>query len=72
GESGDRDVLSRDQQRRHVERDTTMGVAYGVVQLCGNRWARLVTGRNIGLMAMELLPAARDALAQGSLGWVAR
>ncbi|MDI8746378.1 2-octaprenyl-6-methoxyphenyl hydroxylase, partial [Salmonella enterica subsp. enterica serovar Montevideo] len=39
-------------------------VTNGLVHLFANRWAPLVIGRNIGLMAMELLPPARDALAQ--------
>ncbi|EDW2268026.1 2-octaprenyl-6-methoxyphenyl hydroxylase, partial [Salmonella enterica subsp. enterica] len=65
-------VLSRYQQRRQVDRDTTIGVTNGLVHLFANRWAPLVIGRNIGLMAMELLPPARDALAQRTLGWVAR
>lgn len=64
-------VLSRYQQRRQVDRDTTIGVTNGLVHLFANRWAPLVIGRNIGLMAMELLPPARDALAQRTLGWVA-
>ncbi|ECE0288632.1 2-octaprenyl-6-methoxyphenyl hydroxylase [Salmonella enterica subsp. enterica] len=65
-------VLSRYQQRRQVDRDTTIAVTNGLVHLFANRWAPLVIGRNIGLMAMELLPPARDALAQRTLGWVAR
>ncbi len=69
---GARHVLSRYQQRRQVDRDTTIGVTNGLVHLFANRWAPLVIGRNIGLMAMELLPPARDALAQRTLGWVAR
>lgn len=69
---GARHVLLRYQQRRQVDRDTTIGVTNGLVHLFANRWAPLVIGRNIGLMAMELLPPARDALAQRTLGWVAR
>ena len=34
--------------------------------------APLVVGRNVGLMAMELFTPARDALAERTLGWVAR
>ena len=36
----------------------------GLVHLFANRWAPLVVGRNVGLMAMELFTPARDALAQ--------
>ena len=42
------------------------------VHLFANRWAPLVAGRNLGLMAMELFIPARDVLAQRTLGWVAR
>ena len=44
----------------------------GLVHLFANRWAPLVVGRNVGLMAMELFTPARDALAQRTLGWVPR
>lgn len=69
---GDYRVLSQYQQRRQGDRNTTVGVTDGLVHLFANRWAPLVVGRNVGLMAMELLPPARDALAQRTLGWVAR
>lgn len=65
-------VLSRYQQRRQADRDATIGVTNGLVHLFANRWAPLVVGRNIGLMAMDLFPPARDVLAQRTLGWVAR
>jgi 2-octaprenyl-6-methoxyphenol hydroxylase len=47
-------------------------VTDGLVHLFANRWAPLVVGRNLGLMAMELFIPARDVLAQRTLGWVAR
>ncbi|MHC7796010.1 2-octaprenyl-6-methoxyphenyl hydroxylase, partial [Klebsiella pneumoniae] len=49
-----------------------IGHADGLVHLFANRWAPLVAGRNVGLMAMELFTPARDALAQRTLGWVPR
>ena len=69
---GDYGLLSGYQQRRAADKDATVGVTDGLVHLFANRWAPLVAGRNIGLMAMELLTPARDALAQRTLGMVAR
>ncbi|EMH4163812.1 2-octaprenyl-6-methoxyphenyl hydroxylase [Pluralibacter gergoviae] len=69
---GDYALLSRYQQRRAPDKDATVGVTDGLVHLFANRWAPLVAGRNVGLMAMELLTPARDALAQRTLGMVAR
>lgn len=69
---GDYALLSRYQQRRTNDKNATIGVTNGLVHLFANRWAPLVAGRNIGLMAMELFTPARDALAQRTLGQVAR
>ncbi|CBG91608.1 2-octaprenyl-6-methoxyphenyl hydroxylase [Citrobacter rodentium] len=69
---GDYSVLSAYQQRRQEDRNATIGVTDGLVHLFANRWAPLLVGRNVGLMAMELFPPARDALAKRTLGWVAR
>ncbi|MCT4711419.1 2-octaprenyl-6-methoxyphenyl hydroxylase [Enterobacteriaceae bacterium H11S18] len=65
-------VLAEYQQRRAEDKATTVGVTDGLVQLFANRWAPLVVGRNLGLMAMEHFTPARDVLAQRTLGWVAR
>ena len=59
-------VLSHYQKRRQADKEATIGVTDGLVHLFANRWAPLVAGRNLGLMA------ARDVLAQRTLGWVAR
>jgi 2-octaprenyl-6-methoxyphenol hydroxylase (EC 1.14.13.-)/2-octaprenyl-3-methyl-6-methoxy-1,4-benzoquinol hydroxylase (EC 1.14.13.-) len=69
---GDYALLSQYQQRREGDKSATIGVTDGLVHLFANRWAPLVAGRNVGLMAMELLTPARDALAQRTLGRVAR
>ncbi|QKN80576.1 2-octaprenyl-6-methoxyphenyl hydroxylase [Scandinavium goeteborgense] len=69
---GDYALLSRYQQRRADDKSATVGVTDGLVYLFANRWAPLVAGRNVGLMAMELFTPARDALAQRTLGQVAR
>ncbi|WP_312741570.1 2-octaprenyl-6-methoxyphenyl hydroxylase [Cedecea neteri] len=65
-------VLAAYQQRRAADKAATIGVTDGLVQLFANRWAPLVAGRNLGLMAMEHFTPARDVLAQRTLGWVAR
>ena len=65
-------VLSHYQKRRQADKEATIGVTDGLVHLFANRWAPLVAGRNLGLMAMELFIPARDVLAQRTLGWVAR
>lgn len=65
-------LLSRYQQRRQGDQQVTIGVTDGLVRLFANNYAPLVAGRNLGLMVMEQLPAARDAFAKRTLGWVAR
>ncbi|MDF7759353.1 2-octaprenyl-6-methoxyphenyl hydroxylase [Kosakonia cowanii] len=65
-------LLLRYNQRRQADKAATIGVTDGLVHLFANRWAPLIVGRNLGLMAMELFTPARDALAQRTLGWVAR
>ena len=57
-------VLSHYQKRRRADKAATIGVTDGLVHLFANRWAPLVAGRNLGLMAMELFIPARDVLAQ--------
>ncbi|ALR77977.1 2-octaprenyl-6-methoxyphenyl hydroxylase [[Enterobacter] lignolyticus] len=69
---GDYALLGRYQDRRADDKAATIGVTDGLVHLFANRWAPLVVGRNVGLMAMELFTPARDALAQRTLGMVAR
>ncbi len=65
-------VLAAYQARRFQDRAATVGVTDGLVSVFANRWWPLVAGRNLGLMAMNFLPPARDALAHRTLGWVAR
>lgn len=65
-------LLSRYQQRRQGDRLATIGVTDGLIRLFANRYGPLVVGRNLGLMALDRLPAVRDALARRALGWVER
>ncbi len=65
-------LLSRYQQRRQKDQQATIGVTDGLIRLFANDYAPLIAGRNLGLMAMEQLPAVRDAFAKRTLGWVER
>nr|WP_113866966.1 2-octaprenyl-6-methoxyphenyl hydroxylase [Brenneria salicis]NMN92990.1 2-octaprenyl-6-methoxyphenol hydroxylase [Brenneria salicis ATCC 15712 = DSM 30166]RBP61963.1 2-octaprenyl-6-methoxyphenol hydroxylase /2-octaprenyl-3-methyl-6-methoxy-1,4-benzoquinol hydroxylase [Brenneria salicis ATCC 15712 = DSM 30166]RLM31233.1 2-octaprenyl-6-methoxyphenyl hydroxylase [Brenneria salicis ATCC 15712 = DSM 30166] len=65
-------VLSRYQQRRQSDQQTTVALTDGLVRLFANRYTALEIGRNLGLMAMNNLPLMRDALARRTLGWVER
>jgi len=65
-------VLHHYQQRRQPDRDATIGITDGLVRLFANRYAPLVAGRNLGLMAMDHLPGLRNQLAERTLGWVKR
>ncbi|BBV00834.1 MULTISPECIES: 2-octaprenyl-6-methoxyphenyl hydroxylase [Providencia] len=64
-------LLSQYQQARALDRDKTVTITDGLVRLFANRCLPLIVGRNLGLMAMEMLPPARDVLARQTLGWVA-
>lgn len=65
-------VLHAWQQQRQADKNATVGLTDGLVHLFANRWMPLAIGRNFGLMAMEVITPARDALATRTLGWVAR
>ncbi|WP_312239678.1 2-octaprenyl-6-methoxyphenyl hydroxylase [Pantoea sp.] len=65
-------VLQHYRQRREPDREATIGVTDGLVRLFANRYAPLVVGRNLGLMAMDNQPWLRNQLAERTLGWVKR
>lgn len=65
-------VLQHYQQRRQPDREATIGITDGLVRLFANRYAPLVAGRNLGLMAMDSQPWLRNQLAERTLGWVKR
>lgn len=69
---GSYQVLSQYQRRREPDQRATIGVTDGLIHLFANRLAPLVAGRNLGLMAMELVPSLRETLARRTLGWVER
>ncbi|GAA0338398.1 2-octaprenyl-6-methoxyphenyl hydroxylase [Morganella psychrotolerans] len=61
-------VLMQYQAAREADRQTTMTLTDGLVRLFSNRCFPLAAGRNLGLMAMEMLPFLRNRLAQQTLG----
>jgi len=65
-------VLNHYQQRRQSDRAATIGITDGLVRVFANRYAPLVAGRNLGLLAMDHLPWLRNQLAERTLGWVKR
>lgn len=71
-DTGGSALLSAYQARRAADKTATIGVTDGLVSLFANHWFPLVVGRNLGLMTMEWISPARDALAYRTLGWVAR
>ncbi|WP_272687334.1 MULTISPECIES: 2-octaprenyl-6-methoxyphenyl hydroxylase [Providencia] len=64
-------LLNTYQQARAIDRERTVTMTDGLVRVFANRCLPLVVGRNLGLMAMEMLPSVRDVLARQTLGWVA-
>lgn len=65
-------VLQHFAARRQADRAATIGVTDGLVRLFANRYAPLVAGRNLGLVAMDHLPWLQHPLAARTLGWVKR
>lgn len=63
-------LLSQYQQARAIDREKTVTMTDGLVRVFANRCIPLIVGRNLGLMAMEMLPPVRDVLARQTLGWV--
>lgn len=67
---GSYSLLSQYQQARAIDREKTVTMTDGLVRVFANRCIPLIVGRNLGLMAMEMLPSVRDVLARQTLGWV--
>lgn len=65
-------VLSRYQQRRLPDRDSTIALTDGLIHLFANDYMPLVAGRNLGLMAMDCFSSLRENLTRRTLGWVER
>lgn len=62
-------VLSQYQRVRQQDRENTISITDGLVNVFANRCMPLVVSRNLALMAMELMPVIRDKLAYQTLGW---
>ncbi|QTL39191.1 2-octaprenyl-6-methoxyphenyl hydroxylase [Xenorhabdus budapestensis] len=66
---GSYNILTRYQQQRFADREATIGITDGLVRLFANDYFPLRIGRNLGLMAMEMLPLIKGPLARQTLGW---
>jgi 2-octaprenyl-6-methoxyphenol hydroxylase len=71
-DSGDGLLLERYRQWRAADREKIVGFTDGLVRLFTQPLGAAKLARNIGLLAFDLLPAAKDALSQLSLGAAGR
>lgn len=69
---GAAEVLATYEQWRHAEQRNVALATDGLARLFSNPLAALRIGRNIGLLAIELMPGARHALARGAMGLLGR
>lgn len=69
---GAADVLERYQRWRSAEQRNVALATDGLVRLFSNPLGIVILGRNLGLLAMELLPAAKHPLARGAMGLLGR
>ena len=67
-EFGDYRTLSEFRQLRQKDSGTTIAATHGLVNLFSNRSIPLVMGRNLGLLAMQFLPAFKKPFAQRAMG----
>ncbi len=65
-------MLSRFRQRRERDRQETINLTSSLVHLFSNDYLSLRIGRNLGLMAMNGIPAFKTPLLQRTLGLVER
>lgn len=65
-------VLECYRARRATDRRKSIHLTDGLVHLFANNYSPLIVGRDLGLMAMDLLPSLRNKLAARTLGWVTR
>lgn len=71
-DGGDGLLLERYRQWRAADREKIVGFTDGLVRLFTQPLGAAKLARNIGLLAFDLLPAAKDALSQLSLGAAGR
>lgn len=65
-------VLAAYQRQRMADRNATIALTDGLINLFANHWQPLTLCRNLALMTMDLASPLRDKLAYRALGWVAR
>ncbi|EKO3628940.1 2-octaprenyl-6-methoxyphenyl hydroxylase [Vibrio metschnikovii] len=65
---GDYRQLATFRQRRETDRQATIQLTSTLVHLFSNDWLTLRVGRNLGLMAMEMLPLLKTPLLNRTLG----
>ncbi|MDJ0739879.1 MAG: 2-octaprenyl-6-methoxyphenyl hydroxylase [Gammaproteobacteria bacterium] len=66
------DVLDRYERWRRTEQRNVALATDGLARLFSNPLAPLRVARNLGLLAMECLPAAKHPLARGAMGMLGR
>lgn len=71
-DAGDGLLLERYRQWRAADRRKIVGFTDGLVRLFTQPFGPAKLARNIGLLAFDLMPAAKDALSQLSLGAAGR
>jgi 2-octaprenyl-6-methoxyphenol hydroxylase len=73
GDPGAAQLLARYAAGRRIDRATTVGFTDGLVRLFSNNFSPLLHLRGAGLLALDLIPAARSFLARrmmfGTRGW---
>jgi 2-octaprenyl-6-methoxyphenol hydroxylase len=71
-DAGDGVLLERYREWRAADRQKIVGFTDGLVRLFSQPFGPAKLARNIGLLAFDLMPAAKDALSQLSLGAAGR
>lgn len=71
-DAGDGLLLERYREWRAADRQKIVGFTDGLVRLFTQPFGPVKLARNIGLLAFDLMPAAKDALSQLSLGAAGR
>ncbi|MGP1931012.1 MAG: FAD-dependent monooxygenase, partial [Arsenophonus sp. ET-DL12-MAG3] len=68
GDIGAYSILIKYQMQRRNDRQNTIKLTDNLIRLFANNHLFFVIFRNIGLMAMEVLPIIRDILARQAIG----
>ena len=62
-------VLNQYRQSRVKDKAATIGLTDGLVRLFSNRYAPLVAGRNVGLLAMEFCDGLSQKFVRQTMGF---